>query len=109
MDKTKTSKEPGVYLEKLSNIDLKKIPGIKREHPVRYLMDEDKIGKAILECLKNNDPVGVIEMIIIHLKAINKTDMLHKGHISKSTLYHSLRNKNPTIKTLAKLVHSYTH
>ncbi len=109
MDKIKTLKKHETYLEKLSSLDLNKIHGVSRERPLIHLTDEKKMGQAILECLKNNDPEGVMEMIAIYLNALNKAKLREKGNLPKSTLYHSLKNKNPTIKTLAKLVYSYTH
>jgi len=64
---------------------------------------------AILECLRNNDPEGVMEVIGIYLNALNKAKLIEEGEIAKSTFYHSLRSKNPTLKTLAKMVSSYSH
>ncbi|NGX59924.1 MAG: hypothetical protein KR126chlam3_01084, partial [Chlamydiae bacterium] len=43
------------------------------------------------------------------VEALNKAKLMEEGNIPKSTFYHSLRNKNPTIKTLAKVISSYTH
>jgi hypothetical protein len=40
--------------------------------PLKKLTDETFIGKAILECLVNNDPEGVMEMIEIYLNALEK-------------------------------------
>ena len=74
--------------------------------PTASLLDEDRIGRAIWECLKNDDPEGVIEVIQIHLEAVNKTQIAKKADLAKTTLYHSFRSKNPTIKTLAKLIHA---
>ena len=76
--------------------------------PIKVLADENFIGKAIIECLRNNDPEGVMEVIEIYLGALEKTKFVQKSHVPKSTLYHSLKSKNPTIKTLAKLVHATT-
>lgn len=76
--------------------------------PIKELTDENFIGKAILECLVNNDPEGVMEVIGIYLNALEKTEFVQKSHVPKSTLYHSLKSKNPTIKTLAKLMHATT-
>ena len=67
------------------------------------------VGLAILECLQNNDPEGVMEIIGIYLNALNKAKLLETTDLPKSTLYHSLKNKNPTLKTLAKVVSSYAH
>lgn len=109
MDKTKISKKQETISEKLANVNLDKVPGLKRYHPLKNLADENKIGKSILECLKNNDPEGVMEIISIYIEALNKTNLRKKGNIPKSTFFHSIKNKNPTIKTLAKLFYSCSH
>ncbi|NGX61580.1 MAG: hypothetical protein K940chlam9_01067 [Chlamydiae bacterium] len=75
--------------------------------PTEALLDEDKIGRVIWECLKEGDAEGVIEIIQIHLAAVNKTQFAKKAQIPKTPMYHSFRSKNPTIKTLAKLVHAF--
>lgn len=80
--------------------------GLKNYDPTRELLNEDRIAKAIWECLKNDDPEGVIEIIQIHLAAKNKTKVSRETGIPKTTLYHTLRSKNPTIKTLARLIHA---
>ena len=80
--------------------------GVDLYNPTKALIDEERIGRAIWECLKNGDSKGVIEIIQIHLKACNKTLLAKQARMPKTTLYHSFRNKNPTIRTLAKLVHA---
>lgn len=80
--------------------------GVDTYNPTETLLDEDRIGRAIWECLKEGDSEGVIEIIQIHLEAVNKTQFAKQAHLPKTTLYHSFRSKNPTIKTLAKLVHA---
>lgn len=85
---------------------LKNKSGITPCNPTAKLTDEDFIGKALIECLKNNDPEGVMEVIATYLEALKKVHFLQQAQVPKSTLYHSLKSKNPTIKTLAKLVHA---
>ena len=85
---------------------LKSDSGIMSYSPVDEILDESFIGKAIVECLKNNDPKGVVEIIGIYLDAVNKVRAAQKANLSRSTLYHSLKGKNPTLKTLAKLMHA---
>jgi Predicted transcriptional regulator len=80
--------------------------GVDSYNPTAALLDEERIGRAIWECLKNGDSEGVIEVIQIHLEACNKTQLAKEAHLPKTTLYHSFRSKNPTIRTLAKLVHA---
>lgn len=95
------------------NIQRRKAPreiksgmGVDTYDPTKALLDEDRIGRAIWECLKEGDSEGVIEIIQIHLEAVNKTQLAKEANLPKTTLYHSFRSKNPTIKTLAKLVHA---
>jgi DNA-binding phage protein len=109
MVKTKISKKQEVSSTKLSSLKLDKIKGISREKPLDYLKDLNNVGLAIWECLQNNDPEGVMEVLRIHLDAVNKAKLLEKSDLPKSTLYHSLKTKNPTIKTLAKVISTYAH
>lgn len=103
MVKKKTLDKQKKSLKNTLNIDTTKLIPYS---PTAELLDENFIGKAILECLKNNDSEGVIEVISIYLNTLNKTST--RDLIPRSTLYHALKHKNPTIKTLAKLVHSST-
>lgn len=70
------------------------------------VLEEGFLGKAISECLINNDPEGVIEIISIYLDALNKTTFAKNAGMHRSTLYQALKSKNPTIKTLAKVIYS---
>jgi DNA-binding phage protein len=87
-------------------MSLKKDTGIRESNPREELLNEELIGLAIWECLKNGDSEGVIEVIQIYLEAVNKTQMAKECDIARSTMYHTLKSKNPTIKTLAKLIHA---
>jgi len=75
-------------------------------NPTEELLDEELFGRAIWECLKEGDSEGVIEVIRAYLQAANKTEIARKSSMARSTMYHTLKGKNPTIKTLAKLVHA---
>ena len=85
---------------------LKKSTGIRKSNPTEELLNEELIGRAIWECLKEGDSEGMIEVIGIYLEAVNKTQVAKESELARSTLYHTLKNKNPTVKTLAKLVHA---
>lgn len=87
-------------------IQLKNIPGIRESNPREELLNEELIGRAVWECLKEGDSEGVIEVIQIYLEAVNKTQIAKKTSMARSTMYHTLKSKNPTVKTLAKLVHA---
>lgn len=70
------------------------------------LTNEKLIAQAFWECLKDNDPEGAMEMIAIYFREINKLKYSKEKNIARSTLYRSLRRKNLTIKTVAKILHS---
>ena len=40
---------------------MSKLKGVSKIEPLEYLIDEENVGMAILECLQNNDPEGVME------------------------------------------------
>lgn len=88
----------------MSKMKLKKNAKVTEYSPTQELLDEDFIAKAVWECLKNNDPAGVVEIIETHLEIVNKVKAAQENKISRSTMYHALKGKNPTVKTLAKLV-----
>ncbi len=108
MGKKKISKKQERSSRAGKKATAKNLKGLKQVKPTKYLTREKNAGGAILECLQNNDPEGVMEVLGIYLEAVNKSKLIEVGEIPKSTLYHSLRHKNPTLKTLAKLVSSYS-
>lgn len=109
MDKIKTSKKHQAYLKKLANVDLDKVEGLRRADPLEDLADPDQTAKAVFECLLNNDPEGAMEMIEIYLEARNKAKLRKRSNLPKSTMYSALKHRNPTIKTLAKIMYASTH
>lgn len=104
MVKTKTLKKRRICSKSTKTKKMKINSEIDSYDPTAALLDEARISKAIWECLKDGDSEGVVEIIKIHLEAINKTKLAEQAQISKTTMYHALRSKNPTIKTLAKLI-----
>ena len=87
-----------------SKLKLKKNAKVSEHNATERLLDETFIAQAIWECLKNNDPQGVIEIIETHLEVVNKVKVAQETDLSRATMYHALKGKNPTIRTLAKLV-----
>lgn len=106
MDKTKTLKKHQIYLEKLAKVNLEKVKGLKRANPLKELSDANQTAMAVFECLLNNDPEGAMEMIELYLEACNKSKLRKKVNLHKSTMYSALKHRNPTMKTLAKIMHA---
>lgn len=105
MGKIKTSSKQKKFLKNIPDLKLRSDTGLKEYSPTEELLDEKFIAAAVWDCLKNNDPKGVVEVIQAHLEVVNKQKVAKEAQLPRSTLYNSLKGKNPTIKTLAKLVH----
>lgn len=77
--------------------------------PMKNLLDTKKMGEAIMECLLDNDTEGVLEIIEGYIYAVNKTQFLKNAKVPRSTAYNVFKRRNPTIKTLAKIMHASAH
>lgn len=99
-------KGPKKALKKEIGLRIEDFENVKRYNPSKNLRNPEKIGKAIVECLENNDPEGVMEIISIYLETISKSKLSKHNELHRQTLYSALRHRNPTIKTLAKLMHN---
>lgn len=98
--------ETSIEQEKFSpkKLKLKNREGISIHHPERTLMNEKLVAEGILECLKQNDTEALMEIIEGYLSILNLSKFSRKSKVPRRTLYHAFRRKNPTIKTLAKIV-----
>ena len=106
MAKLKTSTRRKKFIKSGSVTKFKKRP--REYNPTKDLLDEKLIAKAIWECLKENDPDGVIEILEAHNSAKNKSQLAKEHDLPRTTIYHALKSKNPTLHTLAKLIHATT-
>ena len=123
MDKAKTSLKPKPSILKprrtqrrkssmkteTANVSIRDDANITELDPMANLLDPDLIGSAIMQCLIENDPEGVMEIIEHHLYALNKSKFLREADVPRSTMYQLLKRKNPTIKTLAKIMYATHH
>lgn len=105
MGKAKISQKQKKSSENTQTLKLKKNVDLTEYSPTKELLDENFIALAIWDCLKNNDAEGVMEIIQAHLSVVNKQKNAKEAHLPRSTLYNCLKSKNPTIRTLAKMVH----
>jgi len=92
-----------------TEITLREDANITEVDPIANLLDPNLIGSAIMQCLIQNDPEGVMDIIEDHLYALNKSKFLGEADVPRSTMYQLLKRKNPTIKTLAKVVYAIHH
>ena len=80
---------------------------LNKYDPIKKLLDQDFVAKAIWDCLKSDDPEGVLEILESYFDIVNKTQVCKKTNLSRTTFYKAFKNGNPTLKTLAKLIHGY--
>ena len=112
MVKTRTSRKRTISSKNLSKrprnpkiFKLKKGVKLTDYDPYKNIANEKFMAQAFWECLKNNDPEGAMEMISIYINAVNKMRLSEEKKMSRSTIYNSMKKKNPTIKTVAKIIH----
>lgn len=106
MAKVKTLLRRKKSSENMPKLRLKKGAKVIKHDPFKALLNEKLIAQAFWECLKENDPDGAMEIIAAHLNALNKVHLAKEARLPRSTIYNTLKNKNPTLKTVAKLIHS---
>lgn len=105
MAKAKTLLRRKKSSENTPKLRLKKGVKLPKHDPFKALLDEKLIAQAFWECLKENDPEGAMEIISAHVNAVNKVQFAKESEIPRSTVYHIMKSKNPTLRTVAKLIH----
>lgn len=95
--------------QKVAKFSIKEEANLKEYDPLKNLLDINKMGAAIMQCFLENDTEGVLEIIENYLYAVNKTQFLKEANVPRSTVYNFFKRRNPTIKTLAKIMHASTH
>lgn len=109
MGKARTSEKQKKSSSDIPKLRLKKSARVKEYSPALKLADEDFIAKAVWDCLKDNDPEGVIEVIEAHLEAVNLLQFSRDSEIPRSTLYYLSKRRNPTLRTLARTIHEISN
>src|SRR6185295_1744030 len=105
MDKKKTSKKRGFCFDEMPIVALKPTVKTTEHHPEEIFRDVKKVGAALLECLLENDVKAFLEILDGFL-LINRMKVAKKAKLARSTVQQALSGKgNPTLKTLAKIVH----
>ena len=105
MDKKKTSKKREFSFENIPETKIKKSKNITELNPEISFTDSKKVGAALLECLIENDTETFIEILESYLR-VNKLQVATRAKIARSTIQKVFsKSGNPTLKTLAKIVH----
>lgn len=105
MPKAKTSKKRDFCFEDMPIVKTKKGAKKQKHDPEKSFRDRRSVGVALLECLENNDPETFVEILDAYLK-VNRTQVAKQAHLARSTVQQAFSKQgNPTLKTMAKIVH----
>jgi DNA-binding phage protein len=106
MDKSKISgkrRRSSVQPSKIK-MKLRRNTATKKISPIEELLNEEVISHALWECLKEGDDEGFKELIVAYIETCNKAQTAKKAAVSRKTMYNL--KANPTIKTVARVVHA---
>jgi len=78
---------------------------LEEHNSENFFKNFDKVGSALLESLIQNDTEAFIEILDAYLE-VNKAQVAKRAKLSRSTVQQALSKKgNPTLKTIARIVH----
>ena len=104
MTKKKTSKKREFCFEDMPILKSKTKASAKHK-PSDFFKTHDKVAKALLQSLEDNDAGAFLEILDAYLR-VNRTKTARETNLSRTTVQQALSNKgNPTIRTIAKIVH----
>lgn len=103
MIKTELSRKQKTMREK-KELNDEEVLIVKKHDPFKHLLDIDNLVRAIRECIEENDPEGLIEVIEIYLDALEKSKFLRKAKIPLVAALDTSKSSNPKINTLIKVV-----
>ena len=86
-------------------VKTKKDARLRDHDPSEFFKRHDKIAEALLKSLEENDAAAFLEILDTYLH-INRTKVAKETSLSRTTVQNTLSGKgNPTIRTIAKIVH----
>lgn len=70
-----------------------------------FFKNKNEVAQALLECLIDNDTATFMEILDAYL-SVNRTKIAQKTKLTRATVTQAFSKKcNPTLKTIAKIVH----
>lgn len=86
-------------------IKSKRHPKLRDHDPTAFFKCHEKVARALLQSLEENDAAAFLEILNTYLY-INRTKAAKEAQLSRTTIHNALSSKgNPTIRTIAKIVH----
>lgn len=107
MGKKKTLKKHGLCLDDIEGVSFKegKLKEFKKYNPEEFFKNHTKVAQALLQCLLEGDAEAYKEILDSFL-SVNRARVAHSAKMSRTTVQNALSSKgNPTLRTVAKIVH----
>lgn len=105
MTKKKTSKKQKFCLDDMPVVKSKKGSSVISHKPSNFFKSHEKVAEALLQSLEENNADAFLEILDAYLK-INRTRVAKEANLSRATVQNAFSQKgNPTIRTIAKIVH----
>lgn len=105
MTKKKILKKRKLCLDDMPIIKSKKNSKLRDHNPDAFFKRHEKVAEALLQSLEENDSAAFLEILNAYLY-VNRTKIAKDAGLSRTTVQNALSSKgNPTIRTIAKIVH----
>lgn len=109
MNKKKTLKKRAFSLDDIPHINMydeDKYPEVK---PEKFFKKDKEVAAALFQCLIENDTEAFMEILDSYLR-VNRSHVASNSGLSRSTVSLALSKRgNPTLKTIAKIIHESVH
>jgi probable addiction module antidote protein len=108
MNKKRTSRKREFSLADIPRFEIPDSVHLTEFDTTKFFQNRDTIGKALLECLIDNEPKHFMEILESFVR-VNKRCIAREAAISRATVHNAFSKRgNPTLKTIAKIVHQAT-
>ena len=105
MTKKKMSKKQKFCFEDMPIVKSKKAKTSLEHKSENFFKSHEKVAEALLQSLEENDAGAFLEILDTYLH-VNRTKVAKETSLSRTTVQNALSKKgNPTIRTIAKIVH----
>jgi len=105
MTKKKTLKKRRTCFADMPIIQSKKSGKLQDHDPSTFFKNHARVAEALLQSLEKNDPTAFLEILNTYIY-VNRTRVAKEAGLSRTTVQNALSSKgNPTISTIAKIVH----
>jgi len=107
MAKKRTSERQAGCLDEMPIVSPKKGLKTKKFDPKERICDPEFVALAFFQALAENDTEAALDALNGYLLAIGKPELAKRADLPPSTIYHALaKGANPTLKTLARIIHA---